>query len=350
MKHRCSIQFAGLLLALSFLPATLRASDSAVVQTEFIYDTAPFAQCHASTIVETPSGLVAAWFGGTTEGASDVAIWLSRQIDGHWTAPQPVADGVQPDGSRFPCYNPVLFQPRTGPLMLFYKVGKSPSTWRGLLRTSADAGKTWSDARSLPDGILGPIKDKPVELSDGTILCPSSSEDHGWQIHFERTHDGGRTWDSTPPINDGKAIGAIQPTILFHPGGKLEAIGRTRNNRIFETWSSDAGLTWTPVALTDLPNPNSGIDAVTLKDGRHLLVYNPLENRASRGGRSLLSVAISDDGKIWKAMEVLEDEPGKEFSYPAVIQSADGLVHITYSWRRLRVKHAVIDPSKLSLR
>jgi predicted neuraminidase/ABC-type molybdate transport system substrate-binding protein len=325
---------------------------------EFVFERAPFASAHASTIVETTEGLVAAWFGGTREGAADVGIWLSRHVasmsrrspdgaEAGWTAPVEVATGVQPDGSRQPCWNPVLFQMPDASVALFYKVGPSPQEWWGMVRTSRDGGRTWSDATRLPDGILGPIKNKPVTLADGAILAPSSTESHErpsrWRVHFERSGDGGRTWSVAPAGGsvDGHDIDAIQPSILVHPGGRLEAVGRTRAGRVFETWSADGGKTWTPMALTALPNPSSGIDAVTLRDGRHLVVYNHTDR-----GRSPLNVALSVDGKQWDAALVLESEPG-EYSYPAVIQSADGLVHITYTWRRQRIKHVTIDPAAL---
>ena len=214
-----------------------------------------------------------------------------------------------------------------------------------MLKTSDDGGKTWSKAQRLPDGILGPIKNKPVQLASGDILCGTSTEHAGWRVHFERSSDLGQTWRATAPVNDGKEIGAIQPSLLFHKDGRLEALGRTKQGKIFEIWSEDQGQTWGKMALTVLPNPNSGTDAVTLKDGRFLLVYNHTAK-----GRSPLNVAISIDGRVWQAALVLEDEPGKEFSYPAVIQASDGLVHITYTWKRQRVKHAVLDPAKLELR
>jgi predicted neuraminidase len=314
---------------------------------EFVFETAPFASAHASTIVDTKDGLVTAWFGGTREGAADVGIWVSRRVQGAWTPPIEVATGVQPDGVRHPCWNPVLFNGPDNSLTLFYKVGPSPQTWWGMVRTSRDSGKTWSDARRLPDGILGPIKNKPVRLADGTLLAPSSTETperpSAWRVHFERSTDAGVTWTSVVPAAppDGKQIDAIQPSILIHPGGRLQAVGRSRSGRVFETWSTDAGRTWTPIALTSLPNPSSGIDAVTLADGRHLIVYNHTPQ-----GRSPLNVAVSRDGKVWEAALVLESEPG-EYSYPAVIQSADGHVHITYTWKRQRVKHVEIDPAQL---
>lgn len=314
-----------------------------LVKSEFIYETATFPSCHASTIAQTASGkLVAACFGGTAEKNPDVGIWVCRLLDGAWTAPVEVANGVEADGKRHPCWNPVLFQPKDGPLMLFYKVGPDPKTWWGVLRTSPDDGKTWSDARRLPDGIVGPIKNKPVQLASGEILSPTSSEDAGWRVHFERTSDLGKTWSRTDAVNDGKAIGAIQPSILFQGGDKLLSLGRTQQKKVFQIASTDGGKSWGEMTLTSLPNPNSGTDAVTLKDGRHLLIYNHTEK-----GRSPLNLAVSKDGAEWQAALVFESTPG-EYSYPAIIQTADGMVHATYTWKRQRVKHAVLDPAKFA--
>jgi predicted neuraminidase len=339
-----------LLLPLALVSAAFGASSPALVTHEFIYEKASYPSCHASTIVEPAGGgLVAAWFGGTAERNPDVGIWVSRFEGGKWTPGVEVANGVQADGKRHPTWNPVLFQPRGGAaLMLFYKVGPSPSTWWGELRTSTDGGRTWSASRRLPDGIFGPIKNKPVQLADGTILNPTSDETDTkpskWRIYFERSTDGGQTWTKTPFFNDGVKIGAIQPSILFHDrvgGEKLQAVGRTRQGKVFSISSNDAGKTWGEISLLGLLNPNSGTDAVTLQDGRHLIVYNPVTR-----GRTPLKVAVSRDGQEWQDVVVLEDQPG-EYSYPAVVQTSDGKVHITYTWKRQRVRHAVIDPAKL---
>jgi predicted neuraminidase len=322
--------------------SSLPPENPAVRVAEFIYEKAPFPQCHASTIAESNGALVAAWFGGTRERNEDVGIWLSRHDGKAWSAPVEVANGVESAAKRYPCWNPVLHQPKKGPLLLFYKVGPSPSTWWGMLITSTDGGKTWSKPARLPDGIWGPIKNKPFELPDGTLVCGTSSEDKGWQVHVQLTADLGKSWKSVGPLNDGKELGVIQPAILDHGKGKLQMLCRTRQKKIAEAWSDDAGKTWSALKLTDLPNPNSGIDAVTLKDGRHLLIYNH-----TAMGRSPLNLAISKDGKSWQQVLVLEDEPG-EYSYPAIIQTSDGLVHITYTWKRQRVKHAVLDAAKLA--
>jgi predicted neuraminidase len=319
------------------------AYPAGVVKAEFIYETAPFPQCHASTLAETPKALVAAWFGGTREKHPDVGIWLSRFEGERWSEPKEVANGVENAQTRYPCWNPVLFQPEKGPLQLFYKVGPSPSTWWGMLKTSDDAGAAWSAARRLPEGILGPIKNKPIAL-DGVLLCGSSTEHDGWRVHFERTADQGKTWERTEPVNDGRTFGAIQPALLTHPGGRIQALCRSEQGKIVQTWSDDGGKSWSEMTATNLPNPNSGLDAVTLRDGRQLLVYNHTPR-----GRSPLNVAVSQDGVTWQTGAVLESQPG-EYSYPAVIQTSDGLVHISYTWKRTRIKHVVIDPDKLSLR
>ncbi len=173
----------------------------------------------------------------------------------------------------------------------------------------------------------------------------------GWRVHFEISSDAGQTWTKTGPVDRGAALDAIQPSVLSFRDGRLEALCRTRNGVIASTWSSDQGKTWSPLARTTLPNPNSGTDAVTLADGRQLLVYNhsapPLE-RPTKGVRYPLDVAISDDGVTWRHVLTLEDEPcGSGYAYPAVIQASDGRVHITYTWDRKHIKHVVIDPAKL---
>lgn len=349
MKLPQLLLVAGLVSAAHLLAAP---ASPALVTHEFIYDKAAYPSCHASTIVETAQGgLVAAWFGGTAEKNPDVCIWVAHydKAKKAWTTGVEVANGVQADGKRHPTWNPVLFQPRgNAPLMLFYKVGPTPQTWWGELRSSTDGGKTWGAAQRLPNGIFGPIKNKPVQLADGTILNPTSDETDErpskWRVYFERSTDGGKTWAKTPFLNDGIKIGAIQPSILFHDrlgGAKLQALGRTRQGKVFSVSSNDAGKTWGEMSLLPLANPSSGTDAVTLKDGRHVLIYNPVPR-----GRTPLTVAISRDGQEWKDVVTLEDEPG-EYSYPAIIQTNDGRVHVTYTWKRQRIRHAVIDPAKL---
>lgn len=350
------LKYAFAMLLLTILFGDLHAQKSpwrkGILVDEFIYDTAPFPQCHAATIAETPQGLVTAFFGGTKERNPDVEIWVSRRLNGHWTAPVSVANGIQNDTLRYPTWNPVLYQVPGGDLLLFYKVGPSPGTWKGWMKSSADNGKTWSEAKALPDGFIGPVKDKPVLLPNGILLSPSSTEDDGWKVHFEASADTGKTWTMIGPINDGQTVKAIQPAILIHKNGDLQALARGRVRAILETWSHDNGKTWSPLEPMDLPNNNSGLDAVTLKDGRFLLVYNhvlpPADAKNGKGARTPLNLAWSRDGKTWYAAAILEDSPISQYSYPSIIQSSDGMVHIVYTWRRTKIKYVKIDPSKLT--
>lgn len=352
MFHRSLYIVVLLVLTIQVSFSQLSKWQSGVVVDEFVFETAPFPESHASTIVETPKGLVAAWFGGTKERNPDVCIWVSRHVKGKWTAPQNVADGIVNENLRYACWNPVLYQIPNGDLMLFYKIGPSPSEWKGWLKTSSDGGSTWSEAKALPEGFLGPIKNKPVLLSNGNLFCPTSTEGkNGWRIHFEVTADFGKTWRQIGPLNDGKTFNAIQPSILDHGKGKLQILARSRDRAVLESWSTDNGETWSPLAKSNLPNNNSGTDAVTLKDGRHVLVYNHVlpPGDLAKGARTPLNLSVSKDGKEWAAAVILEDSPISQYSYPSVIQTSDGMIHVIYTWRRQRIKHAVIDPTKLKL-
>jgi predicted neuraminidase len=320
--------------------------DKCIIKSEFIYQKGDvsFPSCHASTIIEKHNGLIAAWFGGTEERKPDVGIWLSHYTGGRWTKPVEVANGVQHKSKRYPCWNPVLFNAGSE-ILLFFKTGSSPSKWWGELMTSNDEGQTWSHPVRLPEDIYGPIKNKPILIKNNVLLCPSSTEDEGWRVHMEFTPDNGLTWERTPALNDRKT-GVIQPTILQHRNGRLQMLCRSTVSYIMSSYSDDNGHTWSELTSTGLPNPNSGIDAVTLNDGRFLLVYNHIFK-----GRNILNIAVSDDGIEWKAAALAENEPGgSEFSYPAVMQTSDGLVHITYTWNRELIKHLVIDPGLIEAR
>ncbi len=338
---------------ITFLYTTLFYSSSlfaqqhwSKVKEELLFNNAPFLQCHASSIVETQSGKkMAVWFGGSHEGNKDVCIWLSENNGDNWTTPVIVADSKLSDTTSVPLWNPVLFSDEQGKLFLFYKAGTSPRTWWGMLKTSLDEGRTWSDPMRLPDGILGPIKNKPVQLKDGSILSPSSTEtDHKWSTHLERSSDSGKTWEIIS-IDPNSKFDVIQPSILFHPNNRLQLVCRSKQGYVIAAWSEDGGKTWGKLQATALLNPNSGTDAVTLKDGQQLIVYNPATpGKEWFNGRYKLNVAVSKDGQTWTDVLVLENgDTTKEFSYPAVIQSKDGQVHITYTYDRKSIKHVVIE-------
>ncbi len=341
------------------IPLLAECCDGTLMRSEYIFshESRLNHQCHASTIEEIGGGFIAAWFGGPHEGHEDVGIWISRNIKGVWTQAVEVVDGMINNGLRYPCWNPVLFKPKDGPLMLFYKVGPGPQEWWGMLATSNDDGQSWSKPHELGTGkhgkLIGPVKNKPLQLEDGTIICPSSIEytdENGelfWRVFFEISTDDGHTFKATDYINDGVEFDAIQPCILTDNMNSLQILCRSKQNCITQSWSADKGRTWSEMTCTDLPNPDSGIDAVSLNDGRHVLVYNHTQsNSGFPEGRNMLNLAISEDGIYWEPVMTLEKQEG-EYSYPAIIQASDGLLHITYTYQRRTIKYLVIDPTCL---
>ncbi|RFZ85404.1 sialidase [Mucilaginibacter terrenus] len=337
-----------LIFILASFTTSLAQPQWKVLNQELLFTDPPFKNCHASTIMQTKTGrLLVACFGGSQESKPDVTIWL-RDLNATKQQPVMVADGVINDTLRYPCWNPVLFQSRSGKLFLFYKVGPNPREWWGMLKTSADDGRTWSAARRLPDGILGPIKNKPVQLSNGVILAPSSTEENSgrWKAHIESSADDGNTWTSAPVDTTG-AFDVIQPSILSYKGGRLQLLCRSKQGAVVQAWSADGGRNWGKLSKTSLLNPNSGTDAVTLRSGTQLIVYNPdVPGKDWYNGRGKLRVAVSKDGQTWRDIAMLENGSKEEYSYPAVIQTRDGLIHITYTYNRVNIKHVVLQEGK----
>jgi len=331
---------SGGILDISGLKAelTINTISANVVDSGFIYRNEPYPSCHASTIVETDDGFMAAWFGGTYEKHPDVCIYASFYKKGIWEKPFRIADGVEDKLIRNPCWNPVLFKRDNGDIILYYKIGPSPTKWFGVYKISTDEGKTWSKEQRIPDNLLGPIKNKPVKAPDGGILYPTSIEDDlGWRIYMEHSKQDLSEWKKIE-IENGD-FNAIQPSVLFHNDGRLQLLCRSRNHKIVESWSTDGGKSWSKVKATSLPNNNSGTDALTLADGKtHLLIYNPITE-----GRNKLALAASTDGISWRDIMILEDKPEGEFSYPAIIQGKDGKIYISYTYNRELIKYVIVD-------
>ena len=263
---------------------------------------------------------------------------------------------------RKSCWNPVLIEMPHGELWLFFKIGTTVGDWTGWLCKSKDGGRTWSDKETLPKdaegrAFLGPIKNKP-ELIDGRLLCGSSTEGNGWRFHMEILNLKTGEWKYVPvesteamktDDNQLHPIDCIQPSILKLKDGRLQVLMRTHNARLATSYSSDNGDTWTPVTLSEVENNQSGTDAVTLKDGRHALIYNNFETLplTKKGVRTPLSIALSDDGQAWHHTLTLEDSPIDQYSYPAIIQGHDGTLHCVYTWRRQRIAYKQIDLGEL---
>jgi predicted neuraminidase len=315
------------------------------ISDQLIFDHPPFPSCHASTIVQRNDGrLVVACFAGSQEGKEDVSIWFG-ELAGNRVVPRKIADGYVDKTTQYPCWNPVLFKTRSGQLIVFYKVGPNPREWLGMYKTSGDGGTTWSSAKRLPPGITGPVKNKPAYQEDGSILCPSSIEfpNGKWQVVMQRCDATLKHWHSVA-VDTASTFDVIQPSILRYGNGQLQILCRSKQGNVIQARSSDDGKTWSSLSRTQLLNPNSGTDAVTLKDGTQLIVYNPaIPGKDWFNGRSELRVAESADGDTWTDIMTLEHGTTEEYSYPAIIQSTDGKVHITYTYDRKNIKHVVIE-------
>jgi len=333
------------------------------VKSEFVFEpgSAGFAECHASTVVALlDGGLMAAWFGGTREGAPDVAIWAARYERGVWSKPVELAREKD-----VPSWNPVLFHTKDGRLWLYYKVGQNTGSWSGARMWSGDEGRTWSKMERLPAGLLGPIRAKPLVMEDGTIVSGSSVEAYKtWAAWIERSTDGGENWRKLGPIivteaqdraesptpeppmdspelrekDKGPRVfeGIIQPSVVLLGGKHLRLYARSKTlaAKVVVADSIDDGVTWGKTRFIDVPNNNSGLDVVALKDGRVVMIFNDTPR-----GRSPLNLAVSADGEHFRVFATLEQGEG-EYSYPALIEAPDGALEMTYTWHRTAIKHA----------
>ena len=299
----------------------------------------PFKECHASTLIKLNDGnFLIAWFAGDKEKSDNVSIWMVKGKPNHWTAPLKVAK-IRNDAH----WNPVLFQSPTGKIFLFFKVGKEIDTWETWIKTSDDNGVSWSHAYELVKGDKGgrgPVRSKPIILSDGTWLSGSSHELNGYHVFTDRSSDDGKSWTATPylKLGDSSLINKelIQPTLWESTTGNVHMLIRSELGIICRSDSKDLGKTWSPIYKTSLPNPNSGIDVVKLSDGTLILAYNP-DNR-NDGDRAPLLLGVSfDNGITWpKKLNIENGKGDDEFSYPGLINFGDTIA-TCYTWQRKNI-------------
>ena len=326
----------------------------------------PFESCHAATLLKLRSGdLLAAYFGGTWEGAQDVAIWLSRRTAEGWQRPQKIADfpGI-------PMWNPVLFRLGDDRIRLFFKVGHKISAWQTYFMDSPDEGMSFTAPKELvpgdESGGRGPVKNKPIRLKNGAILAPASVETEDcWTAFTDISTDDGASWVKSESVPMRRVIlnatgtantqlihrpyekhmlfgkGMIQPTLWEDEKG-VHMLCRTTSSRIFRSDSADGGQSWSLACDTGLPNNNSGLDLARLSDGTLVLAYNPRENYPGyyKGARTPLSIAVSTDGgERFTRVADLETEAGS-FAYPSIIADADDRLLMVYTWNRERIRFA----------
>jgi predicted neuraminidase len=192
-------------------------------------------------------------------------------------------------------------------------------------RTSADHGVTWSADRPFLGGLSEGVRNPPIIRANGDLLLPLAHS-------FARSADGGRTWERLGAVDAGG-----QPAVIERADGSLFTLLR-HDARIWRSESRDGGRSWHPAVATELLNPDAGIAMTRLRNGHLVLVFND-----SASERTPLSIARSlDEGRSWLPPLHLESNPG-EYSYPCVMQTQDGRIHATYTFRRYSIKHVELN-------
>ena len=310
---------------------------------------------HASTNLHLEDDtILLAWFSGSAEGNDDVSIYFSRKTEGRWSEPKKLEDHI-----NLPHWNPVLFSLSENQQLLFYKIGRKITEWQTYFCISEDKGVTFSNPKKLIEGEVGgrgPVRNKPIRISNGDIVAPASKENGIWHAFVDISSDLGISWKSSSEVmvenlvfDEKKVIitdslkkipvseqsyygrGVIQPTIWESDPGNIHMLLRSTEGAIYRSDSADYGRTWSYAYKTELPNNNSGIDLVKTENETLFLVYNPVGENWGR--RSPISLSYSEDnGKTWKMIMTLDCGDG-EFSYPAITSSGNKLF-VSYSYKR----------------
>ncbi len=327
---------------------------------EFINFTSSVPSVHVASLAELPDGgLAASWYGGSREGARDVAVFFATQSQGQegWSTPRPILTpqiaardlnrAVRKVGNSLIVCDP------SGKLWLLY-VTINLGGWSGSslnLTTSVDQGQTWSPSQRLT---LSPffnlselVKNGPTRLNGGGWAVPIYHELVGKFPEILWLGGTARELDAVKSRVAGGRSGFQPALVALNPSNAITFLrDTTEKRRISVTRSDDAGLRWSVPETLDLPNPGSGLDAIRLADGRLLLAFND-----SASERENLRLAIStDDGRTWKRAVTLAEEKGAEFSYPFLLQTHDGNIHVVYTWKRKAIKHVVFSVAWLNSR
>jgi len=305
---------------------------------QFLFDSLPGRpSSHCAALTALPDALFCIWYAGSREGADDVALMSARYDIGSTTWAQPTVLLDTPgkgDGNAI-----AHFDDKSGRLWLFHTVLQGGG-WSSVFlysRYSDDLGQTWSRSELFDEEQGMMVRTGIVELASGRWVLPAYDE-KSWDSFCYLSDDRGKTWVKGTQMP--AAAPLIQPAIVQLEDGKLLAYMRSggQEHCVWRSTSGDDGETWELCTPTELRNPNSGLDMVRTQDGTIVLIFN---NTAE--GRTPLHVGLSDDdGTTWPVIKPLETDPG-EYSYPSVLQSQDGLIHVVYTYRRQTIKHVAFD-------
>lgn len=268
------------------------------------------------SIISTGERIIVVWSGGTDKMYPDASIWLSKLEEGVWSSPVKIAGGAVDDSLKFPCSHPVLYKISGHSIGLFYKVMKNESQWEVYFKLSNDDGDTWSESVCLPEGVdINPAIGMPLKSFSGIKYFTNKS------------------------------------VVLKYKNSYMRLLSAKGAEKIRYCISDGGTKTWTCDDTTNLPCGNTPISAISLEDGRQLLVYNHVlaGDGKGHGCFSPLNISLSVDGRKWFASLVLEDNISGKYYMPSAIQTSDGFVHIVYSWHDEKIKYVKIDPSRLKM-
>ncbi len=310
-------------------------------------------EVHASSAYARPSGgLTAFWYGGSKEGAADVAIYAARLAGAAWAAPQRVVERAQATTELRlhikKLGNATVHRHPDGRLWLFF-VSVSIGGWATSavnLIESVDDGRSWSPARRLVTtpflNVSTLVRSSAVRYADGSIGLPVYHEFAGKFSELLRIAPDGRILVKTR-LSSGRH--ALQPEIAVIDAQRAVALmrnGGEQPRRVLRATTLDSGRSWsTPVAIA-APNPDAALDVIALAGGRLLAVMNDAGDSRER----LLLMTSANLGIDWQPIKVL-DEGGearqREYSYPWLMRAAAGEYHVFYTWNRVRIKHVAFN-------
>ena len=328
-----------------------------VFERHFVFTESPTPSVHSGTLAQLPGGeLLAAWFGGSREGAADVAIWGARRAGDDWSEPFVITDRAASERelrrSLRKLGNPVLFVDSQQRLWLFY-VTVSIGGWSTSsisFKRSFDRGQSWEPAQRLvtsPFANLSTmVRNQPLQMNDGNIALPVYHElaaKFGEVLHLDPE---GRVL-AKARITSGRS--AIQPSLVARDAQKVLALMRRTGDssrQVLISHSDDAGNSWSPIQATELPNPDAAVAALGTPDGGLLIAYNH-----TTWGRDRLSLAFSRDGLRWKHLTDLENgSKAEEYSYPYLVRADNGDYHLIYTWQRTHMVHVRFNQAWLESR